>query len=229
MGTQPLNLSLLSDEDKKALLEQLKAEELEKENKVKAERDSLKKLTDESIKESFKILNGLSVAITDAKKQVYNIINDVIELKKIVYNGTNDQYSHTFTSNDGMLRITVGFNVVDDFDDSSTAGIDGVNQFLTTLGVDDNSKMLVKMAKQLLAKDAKGNLNARKVMQLAKMANESGHKAFIDNVQIIVDAYRPIKSKIYMIAKFRTGEGEWKALPLGITEANIDIENNPKN
>lgn len=218
-----INLSMLSDEEKEALKAQLDAEQAEKQNKIKAEREGLKKLTDESIKECFDILSGLSSTITEAKRKVYDTINTVIELKRNIYNSTKEQYSHTFTDADGNLRITIGYNVIDDFDDSATAGIDGVNQFLTTLGVDQNSKMLVKMAKQLLAKDAKGNLNARKVMQLAKMANESGHKSFIDNVQIIVDAYRPIKSKIYILAKYRQADdNEWKSLPLGITEAPVE-------
>lgn len=218
-----INLGALTPDEKQELLRQLQAEEAAKEAKVKAERDELKMLTDESIIESFEMLRALSLNIGNVKRKVYDTVNTVIELKRNIYNSTREQYSHTFTSSDGMLRIIIGYNVCDDFDDSATAGIDGVNQFLTTLGVDDNSKMLVKMAKQLLAKDAKGNLNARKVMQLAKMANESGHKAFIDNVQIIVDAYRPVKSKVYIIAKQRTPDNnEWKTLPLGITEAPIE-------
>lgn len=222
MEQKSVNISMLTDADKAALLEALEAEKAEKQNKVKAEREGLKKLTDESIKECFDILSGVSSNIADAKAKVYDTLNTVIELKRNIYNSTKEQYSHTFTNAEGNLRITIGYNVIDDFDDSATAGIDGVNQFLTTLGVDTNSKMLVKMAKQLLAKDAKGNLNARKVMQLAKMANESGHKSFIDNVQIIVDAYRPIKSKIYIIAKYRQADdNEWKTLPLGITEAPV--------
>ncbi len=204
-------------------LEELKQLEAQEQASIKEERKALKEMTDETVKDAFVVLEQTSKIITEAKAKVYGMFADIIELKKQVYEGSDDQFSHTFTSKDGMLRIIIGFHVVDHFDDSHTAGVDGVNKFLNSLGVDENSKMLVKMAKKLLSRDAQGTLNARKVMQLMQMANESGKTEFINNVQIIIDAYKPIKTKLFIIARYRSeNEKKWVTLPLGITEANID-------
>ena len=56
-----------------------------------------------------------------------------------------------------------------------------------------------------------------------QMAAESRKQEFIDSVQIIVDAYQPIKTKMYIHAKYREDkENEWRTMPLGITEAKLD-------
>ncbi len=212
---------VLTDEQRHQL-EHLKMLEAREKSMVKEDQKALKELTDETVKNAYVILAKTSEVIAEAKTMVYGMFADIIELKKQIYKTSDEQYSHTFTTKDGMLRIIIGFHVVDNFEDSHTAGVDGVNSFLNSLGVDDNSRMLVKMAKKLLSRDNKGTLNARKVMQLMQMANESGQAQFIDNVQIIIDAYKPIKTKLYIIARYRSEkENEWKALPLGITEADI--------
>lgn len=211
---------MMTEEQRKQLEELKKLEQKENERK-REERNTLKEVTSEATVRAFSILNELAKVLADAKTEVYRIFADVIELKKDVYEVSDEQYSHTFTTTDSKLRIILGFHVIDAFDDSHTAGVDGVNKFLDSLGIDKDSKMLVAMAKKLLSRDAKGTLNARKVMQLMKLAQESGHRDFISNVQIIVDAYAPIKSKMYIIAKYRGDDNEWITLPLGITEAKV--------
>ncbi len=211
---------MLTEEQRKQL-EELKRLEQEELDKKREDRQTLKEVTSEAVVKAYSVLEQLSKAIAAAKTEVYSIFADIIALKKDIYETSDEQYSHTFTTDDSKLRIILGFHVIDSFDDSHTAGVDGVNKFLDSLGVDKDSKMLVAMAKKLLSRDAKGTLNARKVMQLMKLAQESGHKDFIDNVQIIIDAYKPIKSKMYIIAKYRDDNNEWHTLPLGITEAKI--------
>ena len=204
-------------------LEELKQLEKQERQREKEERQALKDVTDDTVKEAFLVLSGLSEVITHSKKQVYAMFADIIELKKQVYKTSDEQYSHTFTTKDSKFRIIIGYNVVDNFDDSHTAGVDGVNKYLSKLGTDDNSKWLLKQLKKYLARNAKGELNAKKVMEMMQAANEKGDQELIDAVQIIVNAYDPIKTKMYIIAKYRDDkQNEWKTLPLGITEANID-------
>lgn len=210
-------------EKQRLQLKELKELEAKEKATLKEEQQTLKEMTDETVKDAFNVLIQTSETIAKAKQLVYGMFADIIELKKEVYKTSDEQFSHTFTTKDGLYRIIIGFHLTDHFEDSHTAGVDGVNTFLNNLGVDTNSKMLVKMAKKFMSRDAKGTLNARKVMQLMQMANESGKQEFIDNVQIIVDAYKPIKTKLYIVARSRNNkENEWKALPLGITEANLD-------
>ncbi len=213
--------SILTPEQRQQL-EELKRLEAQEKEREKEERDALKQVTDETVKEAFVVLSGLSEVITNVKKQVYGMFADIIELKKQIYQTSDEQYSHTFTTIDSKFRIIIGFHVVDNFDDSHTAGVDGVNDYLTKLGVDNDSKWLVKTIKKYLARTANGELNAKKVMELMQLANERGDETLIDKVQIIVNAYNPIKTKLYIMAKYRDGkQNEWNTLPLGITEAKL--------
>ncbi len=210
----------MTDEQRKQLEELKKLEKVELDKK-KEERQTLKEVTSEATLRAFRILQELSKVLGDAKTEVYRIFADIIELKKDIYETSDEQFSHTFTTLDGKFRIILGFHVIDAFDDSHTAGVDGVNKFLSSKAVDKDSEMLVGISKELLSRDAKGNLNARKVMQLMKFAQKSGYEEFINNVQIIIDAYSPIKSKMYIIAKYRGDNNEWITLPLGMTEAKV--------
>lgn len=209
--------------DQRQQLEELKKLEAQEKERTKEERETLKTMTDETVKDAFGVLLGLSKSITEAKAVVYGMFADIIELKKQVYQTSDEQFSHTFTTRDSKLRIIVGFHVVDSFDDSHTAGVDGVNEYLSNMGTDDDSKWLVKTIKKYISRNTKGELNAKKVMELMQLANERGDQKLIDKVQIIVDAYTPIKTKLFIMAKHRDDkQNEWKTLPLGITEASME-------
>ena len=209
--------------EQRAQLQELKKLEAAEKAQEKEERDALKTMTDEAVMEAFGVLCSLSEMIAKVKKQVYAIFADVIELKKQVYKTSAEQYSHTFTTKNSKLRIIIGFHVVDNFDDSHTAGVDGVNEYLGKLGKDTDSKWLVKNLKKYLARNVNGELNAKKVMEMMQLANERGDQELIDKVQIIIDAYDPIKTKLYIMAKYRDEkQNGWKTLPLGITESPIN-------
>jgi hypothetical protein len=213
--------TMMTDEQRQQL-EELKAMEAKEKQQTKEERETLKTMTDETVKDAFGVLLKLSKSITEAKEVVYGMFADIIELKKEVYKTSDEQFSHTFTTRDSKLRIIVGFHVVDSFDDSHTAGVDGVNEYLSGMGTDEDSKWLVKTIKKYISRNTKGELNAKKVMELMQLANERGDQKLIDKVQIIVDAYAPIKTKLFIMAKYRDDkQNEWKTLPLGITEATI--------
>lgn len=215
--------STIMTAEQRLQLEELKKLESQEKERTKEDRQTLKEMTDESVKDAFAILLQLSKNIKEAKTIVYSKFADIIELKKQVYQTSDEQFSHTFTTKDSKLRIMVGYHVVDSFDDSHTAGVDGVNEYLSNMGTDDDSKWLVKTIKKYISRNTKGELNAKKVMELMQLANERGDQLLIDKVQIIVDAYTPIKTKLFIMAKYRDDkQNEWKTLPLGITEANMD-------
>jgi hypothetical protein len=124
-----------------------------------------------------------------------------------------------FTNTKGNKRILLGQYTVDNYDDTVNEGITKVREFIGSLAKDKESGMLVKAILKLLAKDQKGNLKASRVMQLSKMAQESGSEAFIDGVRIIQESYRPIVSKYYVRAEYKNENGKWINVPLGMTEA----------
>ena len=76
------------------------------------------------------------------------------------------------------------------------------------------------MVLKLLARDSKGALKASRVLQLRKMAEESGDDRFMEGVKIIEESYQPAVSKQFVRAEVKNDNGAWVAIPLGMTEAD---------
>ncbi len=216
-----IDLTQLSAEQKVELIKQLEAEEAARQLKIKEDRETYKKIVDETIVNVFDFLRQLSGQIRLAKEFTYDQFADIMEMKADVYGDkVSDQYSHTFTTSDGQLRIKLGHHVTDDYDDTVNVGIEKVKQYIGSLGKDEESKQLVKAVLQLLSRNKEGKLHASRVVQLSKMADESGHEDFMEGVKIIRDAHRPQRSKNYIQAWYRNDlKNEWVALPISITEA----------
>ncbi len=94
-----------------------------------------------------------------------------------------------------------------------------VREYIESLAKDDNSRALVNAVMRLLAKDQKGTLKASRVLQLRKMADETGDERFQEGVRIIEESYQPTVTRQYIKAEIRGDNGEWKSIPLGVTEA----------
>ncbi|MGV4459871.1 DUF3164 family protein, partial [Ornithobacterium rhinotracheale] len=88
--------------------------------------------------------------------------------------------------------------MIDNWDDSLTAGIEKVRDFLKILAKDDNSANLVKVIQRLLKQDTKGNLKASRVIELTKLAEEINNEEFIDAVNIIRQSYKPQRSAFFV-------------------------------
>lgn len=216
-----IDLKTLSTDQRLELMKQLEAEEKAHRQNIKEDRETYKKIVDETTQKVFDSLRRTSSHIQQVKKLVYDSYADIIELKADVYGDrVNDQYSNTFTTSDGKLRIRLGYHVTDDYDDTVNVGIEKVKEYITSLGKDAESKRLVGAVLSLLSRNKEGKLHASRVVQLSKMADESGDISFIDGVKIIRDAHQPTRSKNYVQAYYRDDlKNEWTPLPLGITEA----------
>lgn len=75
------------------------------------------------------------------------------------------------------------------------------------------------MVMKLLAKDQKGTLKASRIIQLRKIAEDTGSERFLEGVRIIEEAYSPAISKTYVRAEYKDDKGVWISIPLGMTEA----------
>lgn len=216
-----IDLTTLTPEQKSEIRAQLEAEEKARAQKIKEERETYKTIVDETVYDVFQVLRNMSQQLKEVKEHTYDCFGDIMEMKKDVYGEkVEDQYSHTFTTSDGKLRIRLGHHIIDAYDDTVNVGIEKVKQYIGSLGRDENSRTLVKAVLSLLSRNKEGNLHASRVVQLSKMADESGDEGFIDAVKIIRDAHRPTRSKIFVQAYYRNeANNEWINLPLGITEA----------
>ncbi len=208
--------------EEKQEYEAFKAAQAEKKAKEQAKRDreAYKELVDETIEEAIMRLQAVSHHIKTDKQNVLNDFRRVIDMKSEVLKLKKDgQRSDTFTNSAGDKRITVGVYVTDGYRDTVEDGIAIVKEYIEGLASDAKTQSLVKMVFRLLARDAKGTLKASRVVQLRKIAEETGSDRFMEGVQIIEEAYQPAISKQFIRAEVKDENGAWTNIPLGMTEA----------
>ena len=181
----------------------------------KENREAYAQLVDEEIDAALPELKELSAQIKTGKASVYGNFSEVLKMKAEVMDG---QKSHTFTNSKGDKRITLGVNTVDGYRDTVEDGITMVQQYIQSLAVDDNSRALVKTVLRLLSRDQQGNIKASRVLQLRRMAEETGNDQFIEGVRIIEESYQPATTKQYIRAEWKDEKGIWRNVPLSVTD-----------
>lgn len=221
-----MNITTLTPEEKAALFAELRAEQEAQDKQKLADREAYKELVDKTTKDVFPTLRLFAKLLGAAKKRIYDEFNSALKLKAGLYGVKEGQQSHMFTTSDGKLRIVLGYNVTDDYDDTVNEGIKKVHDYISSLARDEETQTLVNAVLRLLAKDGKtGTLKASRVLQLRKMAEDSKNAEFIDGVQIIEAAYRPAISKQYVKAQFKDDLNAWQNVHLGMTESvNIELD-----
>ena len=208
--------------EEKQQFEEFKAAQAAKNAKEQAKRDreAYRDLVDETIERAIPSLECLSQGIKETKQSILDDFRNVIEMKADVLKLKKDgQQSDTFTNSAGDKRIKVGVYVTDGYRDTVEDGIAIVKEYIEGLASDAKTQSLVKMVLRLLARDAKGTLKASRVVQLRKIAEESGNERFMEGVQIIEESYQPAISKQFIRAEVKNENGAWVCIPLGMTEA----------
>ena len=219
MERNKVNLSALSAEDRAALSAELKAEEAAARQRVDGEREAYKRLVSDAVEAQFPTLQAVSAELARRKAAVYEDFRQLLAMKSERYDVRGDQRRHTFTNGAQTRRITLGYHQTDAYDDTVNEGIAKVKAFIGSMARDGDSRMLVEAVLKLLSRDQQGNLKASRVVQLQRMAEQSGDASFVDGVRIIREAYRPAVSKQFVRAEAKNEAGAWQSLPLGMTEA----------
>lgn len=213
-----IDLNQLSAAQKADLMEQLKKENAAIRNREKAERENYKMIANTTVGEQFLKLEQLSSMLSIAKADVYRQFAAIIELKQELYGAKSGQMSHTFTDDQGR-SITIGWRQVDEFDDTLDMGIALISDYISTLAVDDNSANLVEMINKLLKKDAKGNLKPNRILDLRNLAEKISNEQLSKGVEIVLAAYKPSRSVIFVEADTKTQQGAKQSVALSITSA----------
>lgn len=190
------------------------------EAKARAAREMYKQLVDDEIEKSIPVLLAVSEKIKQSKQQVLDNFKTILELKGNIFKTVrDDQKSHTFTNSEGSKRITLGVYVTDGYRDTVEDGIGIVKEYIESLAKDEKTKSLVSMVLRLLSRDAKGTLKASRIVQLRKVAEETGDSRFLEGVRIIEESYQPEVSKQFIRAEQKDVNGMWRSIPLGMTES----------
>lgn len=217
---EKVELGALTEDQKKALWEEMKLQEREKKILKQLEREAYIAIKDELVTDNFARLEGISEGLKSVKSQIFDGFQVLLNLKQQLYSISEDQMSkqlsHTFTLENGNKSIMLGQNVVDGWDtELAGVGVAKVNEWLASKLTDDN-KMLVDMIRDLLRPSKEGVLKANRVLELAKRAREQGDEQLIDAVNMLQDAYRPVTTTTFVRAKFRNeqGQDEWLKLSM---------------
>ena len=207
-----------------AELQALREEKAKKEaaDRRKAERERYAELVDAQVAKAVNDLTLLSTHIADVKKEVFFDFETILAMKAEVMEQSKDnQRTHTFTNSDSSMRITLGVHTVDGYRDTVEDGIAMVMEYIQSLATDDNSRVLVSAITRLLARDKHGTIKASRVLQLRKMAEESGNEKFMEGVKIIEESYQPTTTKRFLRAEKRDlFTNKWVSIPLSVTEAD---------
>ena len=209
--------------EEKAEFEAFQAAKAKKaaEKKARADREQYRQLVDDEIERSIPVLEEISGRIKESKQRVMDNFKTILEMKGDLFKTKlkEDQRSHTFTNSKGNKRITLGVYVTDGYRDTVEDGIAIVKEYIESLAKDDKTRSLVSMVLRLLARDAKGTLKASRIVQLRKVAMETGDDRFMEGVRIIEESYQPEVSKQFIRAEIKNENGMWKPIPLGMTES----------
>lgn len=194
-------------------------EKKRREAERKEQRKNYAALVDDEIAAAIPQLREMSEALKTVKDAVFSNFKTILDMKsEILGVSPDDQFSHTFTNGDSTLRIILGANCIDGYRDTVEDGIAMVRAYIESLAKDDATKALVNAVLRLLSRDGQGNIKASRVLQLRKMAEDSGDERFVEGVKIIEEAYQPTVSKKYIRAQYKDDKGAWKYIPLSMTD-----------
>lgn len=212
METNKIDLSQLSEQE---LLAALNAK---KESK-NAARETYKELVAETVPKALFKLCRASEIISNAKTETFQFFEDVLDLKNEVYGLKEKQQSHTFSYEKG--EIIIGYRITDGWDDTVTAGIEKVQNYIASLSTTPETAALVKMVFNLLKKDVKGNLKGSRVLELQKLASDLNNEEFTDGVEIIAKAFKPIRSVWFIDASLINEDGSKTNIPLSMSSVDF--------
>lgn len=202
--------------------EQLKEALSKVESKKDQDRETYKELVAETVPRAIFKLCQASEIISNAKTETFKYFEQVLDLKNKVYGLKEKRQSHTFSTD--KEEITIGYRINDGWDDTVTAGIAKVENYLTSLSKNEETASLVGMIFNLLKKDAKGNLKGSRVLELQIEASKSKNEEFIDGVNIISAAYKPTRSSWFIEAALINDDGTKANIPLSMSSAGFSAD-----
>lgn len=212
----------MSVEERKEF-EAFKAEREKKrrEKERKQQRQQYATLVDDEIAATIPKLREVSEMLKKAKDNIFGNFETILKMKAEIIGAAHDgQCSHTFTNSDSTLRIILGVNCIDGYRDTVEDGISMVKSYIESLAKDEATKSLVNAVLRLLSRDGQGNIKASRVLQLRKMAEDSGDEQFLEGVRIIEESYQPTVSKKFIRAQYKDNNGAWRYIPLGMTDVD---------
>lgn len=218
-----MDITKMTAAERAALKAQLEAEERADSQKRQESIDAYKQMVDEFCQDVFGRLKRVSDQMRAEKERVFSAAELLIEQKEKLYNTKQDRHSNQFTTSDSKITVALGYRTNDGWDDTVNVGIAKVKEYLQSLAATEEGARAVGIILKLLAKDKKGNLKASAMIQLEQEAAKLGDPLFIEGVQIIRDAYRPVDSCQFISVSFKDDNGVKHVLPLSLASMDLNM------
>lgn len=215
-----IDLDGLTTEQMEALEQQLAAKKQAEKQRRKNEIANYKELVKKNVGDQIISIQEVSSMLSLAKANVFGSFATLIAMKQELFGAKSGQQSHSFSDDNGNT-ITIGYRVIERFDDTLDMGISMVSKYLDSLSTDEKSTRLVKMINRLLKKDAKGNLRASRVVELQNIADETNDETLTQGVDIIRKSYKPVRSAIFVEAETTDETGKKQSIGLSITSVDF--------
>ncbi len=217
-----MDIKQMTPAERAALKAQLEAEERAESQKRQESIDAYKQMVDEFCADTFTRMKKVSEILRAEKERVFAAAELLIEQKEKLYKTKQDRHSNQFTTADSRVTVALGYRTNDGWDDTVNEGIAKVKEYLQTLTATKEGAEAVDIVLKLLAKDKKGNLKASSMIQLEQHAAKSGNSLFIEGVQIIRDAYRPVDSCQFISVSYKDENGVKHTLPLSLAAMDLN-------
>ncbi|MDK7674362.1 hypothetical protein QP547_00870 [Weeksella virosa] len=218
-----IDLSKLSQQEKESLAKQIAAEKAAEKERRRENLAALEAMAREQLPSVIEQLQHASETLQSAKEFAFRSFEQYLKLKIETLGIVSVQKSHTINV-DGN-KLIIGFRVTDGYNDNAGYGLALVHKFLASLAKDEDSAKLIKSITRLLQKNVKGDLDSKKVLELAKIANEEyPGTEFQEGVEMIQNAYQPKMSKWFVEALVTDGQGVERSIPLSITNAQLPAD-----
>jgi hypothetical protein len=213
-----VDLTQLTAAQKAELFQQLEAEEKAEKERLKREKQTYEQVKDETVKAVFLTLERLSSELQRTKEKLLAEFDTILRMKEDLYGVKDGQQSHQFTTIEGDKTIITGFNTIDRWDESVSAGLELVNMWINKFAGDENTVKLVGMIRELLKPNKDGVLKASRILDLQNQAEKIGDKELIEAVKVIREAHRPDRTSSYIKAQYKDENGNRKWLGLSMSQ-----------
>lgn len=217
-----MDITKMTAAERAALREQLEAQERADSQKRQESIDAYKQMVDEFCADSFERMKKVSELLRAEKERVFAAADLLIEQKEALFKTKSDRHSNQFTTSDGKVTVALGYRTTDGWDDTVNEGIAKVKEYLSSLAATEEGAKAVNIILKLLAKDKKGNMKASSMIQLEQEAAKNGNPLFVEGVQIIRDAYRPVDSCQFISVSYKDDNGVKHVLPLSLAAMDIN-------
>ncbi|MCT4614545.1 MAG: hypothetical protein N4A49_06685 [Marinifilaceae bacterium] len=209
-----MNIINLNEEQRKEIFEQ-ELEKREKERyKLDRDRRTWKELASENTDLIGARLYELHYSMMRLKKETYEYLDDIVKMKLDLFGGEN-QKSHKLSGKN--YRIQLGRNKIGGHDDTMYAGVIKCQRYIDSLIKDDLKPELVICLRALLKSDGNMSMDASRILELTRFANELDNNEFADGVRIIQNAYESYLTSYFVKLEYRDELGIWKACSLNFS------------